>query len=135
FIIMITVLMPVYNAEKYLREAIDSVLNQTFKNFEFLIIDDGSNDASVEIIESYKDSRIRLIHNQTNSGISYTLNRGIHLSSFDLIARMDADDISHKQRLEKQYKYALKYSDYSLFSSWVRIINNDGTFKKISGPK
>src|SRR5687768_17852524 len=78
---LVTVLMPVYNGEKYLREAIDSILTQTLTNFEFLIIDDGSKDNSIEIINSYKDPRIKLVKNETNLGISKTLNRGIELAA------------------------------------------------------
>ncbi len=85
----ISVLMPVYNSERFLPEAIDSILNQTFQDFEFLIIDDGSTDNSLEIIRSYKDPRIQLYQNDQNSGISPTLNRGIQLAKSDLIARMD----------------------------------------------
>ena len=73
----VTVLMPVYNGEKYLREAIDSILNQTFTDFEFLIVDDGSTDNSSEIINSYSDSRIRLIRKSANLGISKSLNIGL----------------------------------------------------------
>ncbi|MDQ3534128.1 MAG: glycosyltransferase [Bacteroidota bacterium] len=129
----ITVLMPVYNAEKYLKEAIDSILNQTHLDFEFLIIDDGSTDSSIEIINSYNDSRIRLVQNEQNFGITYSLNRGIHLASNELIARMDADDISHPTRLEKQYMYAQKYPEIALISAWIRRISSDGKFEKISG--
>jgi glycosyltransferase involved in cell wall biosynthesis len=130
---VVTVLMPVYNAEKYLREAIDSILAQTLKEFEFLIIDDGSSDSSVEIIRSYHDPRIRFVQNERNLGITYTLNRGIHLSANELIARMDADDVCHPTRLQKQYIYAQKYPDLALISSWIRKIRDDGTFEKFSG--
>jgi glycosyltransferase involved in cell wall biosynthesis len=130
---VITVLMPVYNAEKYLREAIDSILMQTLKEFEFLIIDDGSTDSSVEIIKSYSDTRIRLVQNDQNFGITYTLNRGIYLASNELIARMDADDISYPERLERQYMYAQRYADLALISAWIRQIRDDGTFEKFSG--
>jgi glycosyltransferase involved in cell wall biosynthesis len=129
----LTVLMPVYNAEKYLIEAIDSILNQTHRDFEFLIIDDGSTDSSIDIITSFKDPRIRLIRNEENSGITKTLNKGIHLSSNELIARMDADDISHPDRLEKQYKYLQEHPDCALVSTWMRKISKDGKFLKISG--
>ncbi len=98
----LTVLMPVYNAEKFLGEAIESILNQTFTDFEFLIIDDGSTDSTIKIIESYTDSRIRLFKNQENLGISATLNKGIEMASTELIARMDADDISYSSRIQKQ---------------------------------
>lgn len=73
--IPITVLMPVYNAEEYLVEAIESILNQTFSDFEFLIVDDASTDKSVDIINSYDDERIKLIHNDKNSGVTHSLNR------------------------------------------------------------
>jgi glycosyltransferase involved in cell wall biosynthesis len=130
---VVTVLMPVYNAEKYLREAIESILSQTLQNFEFLIIDDGSTDSSIEIIKSYSDSRIKLVQNEQNFGITYSLNRGIDLASNELIARMDADDISHPTRLEKQYMYAQKYPEIALISAWIRRISSDGKFEKISG--
>ena len=101
----VTVLMPVHNAGQFLNEAIDSILNQSFKHFEFLIIDDGSTDNSAAIIESYRDPRIRLLRNDRNMGITPTLNKGISLASCELIARMDADDISHPSRLQKQYGF------------------------------
>jgi glycosyltransferase involved in cell wall biosynthesis len=121
----LTVLMPVYNAGKYLSQAMDSVLNQTFRNFEFLIIDDGSTDNSIEIIKSYNDSRIRLEINEKNLGISATLNKGIEMASCELIARMDADDISYPQRLQVQYDYFRKFPDTVLLSASVRIIDDE----------
>ncbi len=122
---LVTVLMPVFNAEKYLREAIESILNQTLIEFEFLIIDDGSSDNSISIIRSYSDSRIRFIQNEHNLGISKTLNRGIELASAELIARMDADDISYPQRLQKQYDYINNNEDCALLSTWTRMITED----------
>lgn len=94
--------MPVFNAEKFLDAAIQSIINQTFANFELIILNDGSTDGSVAIIESYDDPRITLIHNHKNLGLVATLNRGIKLSTGSYIARMDADDISHPMRFEKQ---------------------------------
>ncbi len=116
----LTVLMPVYNAEKFLSEAIESILNQTFTDFEFLIIDDGSTDSTTNIIESYTDSRIRLFKNQKNLGISAALNKGIEMASTELIARMDADDISYPNRLQKQYDFLLANPDCVLLSAWAR---------------
>lgn len=98
----ISVLMPAYNAAAYIREAIDSILNQTFTDFEFVIINDGSTDATEEIILSYSDERIQYYTNKCNMGIVKTLNRGIDLCRGKYIARMDADDISMPNRLEKQ---------------------------------
>jgi glycosyltransferase involved in cell wall biosynthesis len=124
---LITVLMPVFNAEKYLSEAIDSILDQSFDNFEFIIIDDASTDSSVQIINSYTDVRIRFIQNQTNLGISATLNKGIEMASAELIARMDADDISHVERLQKQYGFFIANPGYALLSSRVQVILPDKT--------
>jgi len=124
----ISVLMPVYNAERFLAEAIDSILNQTFTDFEFLIIDDGSSDNSIKIVESYNDPRIRFYQNQHNLGISATLNKGISLSSAEWIARMDSDDISYPKRLQKQYDFILEHPDGALYSSWVREIGQQGQF-------
>jgi len=124
--VLLTVLMPVYNAERFLREAIDSILAQSLQHFEFLIIDDGSTDSRVEIIRSYTDSRIRFIQNEKNLGISATLNKGIELSKTELIARMEADDISYPNRLEKQYEYFLTHPDCALLSTWAREISETG---------
>ncbi len=100
----ITVLMPVYNGEKYLRSAIESILDQTYTDFEFLIINDGSTDKTEEIILSYQDSRIRYIKNEKNLKIIKTLNKGIDLAKGQYIARMDCDDIAVSNRLEKQIR-------------------------------
>ncbi|MBU1667540.1 glycosyltransferase [bacterium] len=99
----ISVVMPVYNAENYLDEAIQSILNQTYKDFEFIIINDGSTDKSLEIIEKYKniDIRITLI-NRENRGLIASLNEGVEKAEGKYIARMDADDISLPERFEKQ---------------------------------
>ena len=101
----ISVIMPVYNGEKYIREAIDSILTQTYADFEFLIIDDGSTDASPQIVRSYNDPRIRFHQNEHNMGVAATLNRGLDLAEGEYIARMDADDISLPQRFAKQVEY------------------------------
>lgn len=123
---LLTVLMPVYNSEKYLSTAIESILNQRFSDFEFLIIDDGSSDTSAAIVRSYKDTRIRFIQNESNLGISETLNKGIQLASTELMARMDSDDISYPERLQKQYDYFQIHKDCALLSTSAQIITKDG---------
>ena len=90
----VSVLMSVYNAERYLEEAIQSVLAQTYENFEFIIVDDGSEDGSLAIINQIKDKRIRLIVNEKNKGLIYSLNKGLDAAVGKYIIRMDADDIS-----------------------------------------
>jgi glycosyltransferase involved in cell wall biosynthesis len=101
----ISVVMPAYNAEKYIGEAIESILNQTFSDFEFIIIDDGSSDGTVEVVKSYTDPRIRFYQNEHNMGVAATLNRGLDLATGEYIARMDSDDISLPGRFEKQVAY------------------------------
>lgn len=122
--------MPVYNAGRFLEEAMDSMLNQTFTDFEFLIIDDCSTDNSVKIVESYNDSRIRLVKNEVNLGVAGTLNKGIQLASCELIARMDADDFSYPKRLQKQYDYFLQNPDCVLLYTFSRKIAQDRSWTK-----
>jgi len=124
--ILVTVLMPVYNSEKYLNAAIDSILNQSFPNFEFLIIDDGSTDSSKKIIKSYTDSRIVYIQNNVNKGIVASLNYGLDISRGKYIARMDADDIAHPNRLEFQVKFMLAHPDCKLCGTRAIAINENG---------
>lgn len=103
--ILVSVIMPVYNGALYLKEAIDSILSQTHTNLELIIINDGSTDNSEEIIRSYEDNRIRYIINEKNSGICVTLNKGLDIAEGKYIARMDCDDISVPERLQKQIEY------------------------------
>jgi glycosyltransferase involved in cell wall biosynthesis len=127
----VTVLMPVYNAESYLAEAIRSILAQTFRDFELLIVDDASEDNSMVIVHSFTDSRIRVLKNGKNLGISATLNRGIEAAAAPLIARMDADDISHPDRLEKQYGYLAAHPETAMVSGAVRVIDEEGKVIRI----
>lgn len=104
---MISVVMSVYNAEKYLPEAIESILHQTYSNFEFIIINDCSNDRSLSIIKEYslKDNRIVLINNSANLGLTKNLNKAISVAKYEFIARMDADDVSLPDRFERQMNF------------------------------
>jgi glycosyltransferase involved in cell wall biosynthesis len=122
----VTILLPVYNSEKYVRETIKSLLDQTFSDFEILVIDDGSTDTSAEIIQSYKDERIVYVKNHSNKGLIYTLNKGIELSKGKYIARMDADDICKATRIEKQYNWLEKFTSTSVVGCHVSFINDDG---------
>jgi glycosyltransferase involved in cell wall biosynthesis len=101
----ISVIMPVYNAELYLYEAIESILQQSFGNFELLLINDGSTDSSLQIIQQIKDNRIRILNNDYNMGLIYSLNWGIAEARGKYIARMDADDICLPDRFKKQFEY------------------------------
>ena len=119
----LSVIMSVYNCEEFLRKSIDSILNQTFTDFEFIIINDGSTDKSKSIIESYNDSRIKLV-NQKNRGLVESLNRGIKLSRAKIIARMDADDISLPERLTKEYQWIEKDTNRALVSTFFEHIEH-----------
>ncbi|WP_165730497.1 glycosyltransferase family A protein [Polaribacter sp. 20A6] len=118
----VSVVMPVYNCEDYIKEAVISILNQTFTNFEFIIVDDCSSDRSFEYLESFKDERIKLYRNSHNLGISKTLNFAIKHSKGKYIARMDSDDISLPTRLEEQFNFLKSNQDYILCGASFKII-------------
>lgn len=129
---LVTILMPVYNGGKYLREAIDSILCQTFNDFVFLIIDDGSTDNSANIIKSYEDKRIVFLVNEKNIGISKTLNLGIDNSDTKYIARMDQDDISLPNRIAEQVNFMELKPDIGVCGTWMLAFNskNQSALKK-----
>ena len=123
----VSVLMPVYNGERFLAEAIESILGQTFTDFEFVIIDDGSTDASPAILTDYasRDSRIRVL-TQTNAGQVVAANRGLAECRAPLVARMDADDISLASRLERQVKFLSSYPAVAVVGSAYQLISETG---------
>jgi len=124
----ITVIMPVYNNAPFLNEAIRSILSQSYRDFEFLIIDDGSTDGSREIIRSYQDERIRLVQNNSNLGISCSLNKGLDLARGEYVARMDGDDISRASRFGRQLSCFDANSNIGICGSWVRFFGNNRSF-------
>lgn len=123
----VSVLLPVYNAEEYLSEAVESVLNQSFEDFEFIIIDDGSTDRSLELLKNFesKDSRIRL-YSRGNKGLIDTLNEGIGYCNAKYIARMDADDICTPQRLISQYSFLEEKHGHVAVGTQVLFIDEKG---------
>jgi glycosyltransferase involved in cell wall biosynthesis len=123
---MISVILPVYNGEKYLVECLDSILTQTFQDFELICIDDGSKDKTKEILLDYsiKDERVRVVSRQ-NMGLIYSLNEGIKLSRFDYVARMDADDICEPNRLEAQFDYMNRHN-IDVLGAYYKIIDENG---------
>ena len=120
----VSVVMPVFNEVKFLKESIESILSQSLTDFEFIILDDGSTDTSIKIIESYKDSRIKLIKSE-HRGMVYQFNNGIRAAESSLIARMDSDDVAEKNRLEEQLYFLKHNSDYSIVGSNVLFIDED----------
>lgn len=127
----ISVVMSVYNGEKYLDQSIKSILNQTFKDYEFIIIDDGSTDYTSKILSSYKDERIKIVKNEKNIGLTKSLNLGIRLAKGEYIARQDADDISDPSRLEKLFNVFEKDKYLGLVGSSFKIIDSNHRILRI----
>ena len=121
----ISVLMPVYNGDQFLDKSIKSVLNQTFNNFEYIIINDGSTDGSSKIIESYRDSRIKIINYSKNRGITFALNNGLNVAKGDYIARQDQDDISYPDRFMLQIEYLENNNVDLIDTNFIFIDEND----------
>ena len=124
----ISVVMTAYNGEKFIAQAVDSILNQTFKNFEFIIVDDYSSDQTYKIISSYQDPRIQLIRNKENLGQTKSLNIALEQSEGEFIARMDADDVSCPERLAVQYEYLKNNPHIAVVGTWCKDINENGKF-------
>ncbi|MEP6952374.1 MAG: glycosyltransferase [Ginsengibacter sp.] len=125
YIAKVTVLMPVYNAENYIAEAIESILKQSFTDFELLIINDGSTDNTTQIIRSFTDSRIT-VYNQANQGIAAALNTGLSKAKAPYIARFDADDICLPERLQQQFNFLNTCQEYVLAGSDAEYISAGG---------
>lgn len=125
---LISVIMTNYNTpENCLREAIDSILNQTYSNFEFIIVDDCSTDESLQIIRSYSDSRIVILQNKENMGLTKSLNKALSIAQGEFIARMDSDDICDSHRFEKQVEYLKQHQDVIVCGTWAKMF---GTWKE-----
>lgn len=128
----VSVFIPCYNAERYIEETLLSILNQTYRDFQVIVIDDGSTDKSAKIVEEYreKDSRIKLLYNKENKGIAYTRNRGIQECDTEFIAIMDADDIAPLDRLEKEVSYLEKYKNIGAVGGQYILIDEKGNIMK-----
>lgn len=116
--------MSIYNGAKYLREAVDSVLNQTFTDFEFIIVNDGSTDTTADILSSYTDPRIKIITNTKNLGLTKSLNIGLKIARGEYIARQDADDISLLHRLSTQHGFMKKHPHLAALGGWAEFIDS-----------
>jgi glycosyltransferase involved in cell wall biosynthesis len=127
---LVSVIMPVYNSEKYLKEAIDSILSQSYKNIELVIVNDGSTDSSKAIILRYSDSRIFLIENESNSGIVYSRNRGLEMASGEYVATLDSDDIALPERIEKQVGFLESNLVYGMCGTYYISIDSNGAIRE-----
>lgn len=131
--ILVSIIMSVYNDEKYLNEALDSIFAQTIQNFELIIIDDCSTDDTVKIIESYHDKRIRLMVNDKNEGLTKNLNKALKYVRGKYIARMDGDDRSRPQRFEKQIEFLEENPDLMLISCRTHMFGEEDLISDIQG--
>jgi len=118
--------MPVYNASGFLVEAVNSIIDQTFTDWELIVVNDGSTDNSEAIIKKYNDSRIKYYRNEKNEGLIYTLNKAIGLSNGKYIVRMDADDIALPERLQLQYDFLSRNKEYAMCGGNAIVINGEG---------
>lgn len=124
----VSVIMPFYNAARFLDAAMLSIINQTFKDFEFIVINDASTDNADEIVEKYlHDQRIVYIKNDHNVGIVANLNRGLSLAKASIIARMDGDDVSDLTRLEKQLNFLADHPTVAAVGTYIKIVDTNGT--------
>ncbi len=118
--------MPVFNAEPFIKEAVVSLLNQTFTDFELIIVNDGCTDRSIEIVKEFNDPRIRILTNEVNSGIVFSRNLGTTAAVGRYIAPFDADDIARYDKFEKQIRFLDKHPDIGMIGSWARLIDEKG---------
>lgn len=125
---LVSVIMPVYNCELYIKEAVESILNQTFQDFELIIIDDCSSDSTLQICKSFVDNRIMIIEKDHNSGITNSLNFGLHTAKGKFIARMDGDDISMPTRFEKQVAFLDSNPEIILCGTSYIVIGQDQAY-------
>lgn len=128
----ISVIMPVLNGEKYLNQAIESILNQTFTDFELIVVDDGSTDQTPEILRAYAelDDRARIVTNPENKGIGYSRNRGVATSRGEYIANLDADDWSMPERFDKQVNFLNQHPEISVLGTACHIVDENGVQQK-----
>lgn len=124
----ISVVMSVYNGEKYVTKGVQSIINQTFKDWELIICDDGSSDNTYAILEKLQqnDDRIVLLKNEINSGLAYSLNRAISIAKSNILARQDADDESLPHRFEVQYPFVLEHPEYAIVGTCWNNVNDRG---------
>jgi glycosyltransferase involved in cell wall biosynthesis len=122
----LSIIMPVYNAGPYVKESIQSIINQTYTDFELIIIDDASTDDSFTNVQAISDSRIRLLQNETNRGIVYTRNRGLHEMKGRYFAPFDADDIAHPDKFRIQIEFMEKHPEFALVGTWAYHIDPGG---------
>ena len=134
--IKVSVITPTYNSEKFIKETLESIINQTHKNLEVLVVDDCSKDNTIEIVKSFNDSRIKLFQNEKNSGAAYSRNKALSEATGDYIAFLDGDDLWYKDKLEKQLTFMLDNNYVFCYTKYELIDENSNRLGIIyTGPK
>jgi glycosyltransferase involved in cell wall biosynthesis len=126
---LVSIILPAYNCEKYIAASVSSLLQQVYDNFEVIVINDGSTDNTAGILSSITDQRLRVLNNDGNKGLIYSLNRAVSESKGEFIARMDADDIAANDRIEKQVHWLLHHPDTAAVATFIKIIDENGNEK------
>ena len=126
---LLSVIMPVFNAENFVEEAVSSLVRQTLSDLEIVIVDDGSTDNSMKIIEAVDDPRVRIVRHSENRGLAAARNTGLYAAHGEYIAWLDADDVSHPRRLERQISFMRKHPEISLCGTWVKTIGKPAGVK------
>ena len=133
--ILVSVIMPAYNCGRYIKESILSVLSQTYKNFELIIVNDFSNDETGSIVESFKDKRIVFINNKKNEGAAFCRNKALKMAKGEYIAFLDGDDIWDKRKLEKQLNFMISNNCCFSYTNFISFSDNDEKKHLVSGPR
>lgn len=128
----ITVILPVYNGALYIGEAVQSILNQTYGDFELIVINDASTDHTLKVLEDFTDPRLRVVTNEQNLRVVKSLNKGLAMAQGELIARMDGDDVAHPRRFELQVAYLDAHPDVDFCGSWVQVFGSENYISKCS---
>ncbi len=126
----LSIIMPVYNAQKHIRSAVESLLKQSFHNFELIVINDGCTDKSMEMVRSFGDNRIRILNNDKNRGIVFSRNRGIAAARGRYLAPFDADDVARQDKFEKQIAFMEANKEYGMIGSWAHLIDDNDRLLK-----
>ena len=120
----VSVILPVYNGEKYIAESVESILNQTYKDFEFIIVNDASTDNTLSILKSFDDPRIRIVNNEVNLKVVKSLNKALNLATGNYVARMDGDDIASPLRFEQQLEYFKQHSEIDICATQIEVFGD-----------
>jgi glycosyltransferase involved in cell wall biosynthesis len=131
----VSVILPVFNSEAFIKESIDSVLRQTFSNFELIVIDDASTDRTVDVVKTYADPRLVLVEKKTNTGYTFSLNHGLAISAGEYIARMDADDIMADNRIKEQVEFMDTHSELAASGTWYKLTKENRIVSEPSLPE